>query len=236
MADPASPDHAPASPDHIHGSPGQVRASPDHVFAFPDDTPASYIKEDQDMDIDEVDPEEDQEMDFKDEDDKDWLMALVTPSTATLLVRQATPPSPLSTPAPLLIDPVSTFEIRGPSSAAPDAPHPVGSSYFFGVLILFSVNPVSECISVFPLFSRLEALHVRLDRVESIQTRAKSIEREIEKDVRWLEERHGDGDHMQDVLDVVQTKVAKLRYRVDNYPRDQVDTLRFDVDGLHKGA
>ncbi|GKA38930.1 hypothetical protein Tco_0731481, partial [Tanacetum coccineum] len=200
MADPASPDHAPASPDHIHGSPGQVRASPDHVFAFPDDTPASDIKEDQDMDIDEVDPEEDQEMDFKDEDDKDWLMALVTPSTATLIVRQATPPSPLSTPAPLLIDPVSTFEIRGPSSAAPDAPHPVGY------------------------------------RVESIQTRAKSIEREIEKDVRWLEEHHGDGDHMQDVLDVVQTKVAKLRYRVDNYPRDQVDTLRFDVDGLHKGA
>ncbi|GJX15077.1 hypothetical protein Tco_0206835 [Tanacetum coccineum] len=166
MADPASPDHLPASPnhilalpdhapslpDHIPGSPRQEPASPDHVFDFLDDDLAVDIEEDpeedQDMDIDEEDPEEDQEIDFEDdedewEDDDDWLMA----------------------PEKDYVH--STFEVGGPSSAAPDAPYPVG-------------RPLSVVASRIALHHQeLGALHV-----------------------------------------------LELRYRVDRYPREQVDALR----------
>ncbi|GJY77486.1 hypothetical protein Tco_0482602 [Tanacetum coccineum] len=105
-------------------------------------------------------------------------------------------------------------------------------------------------------------------------------EREIERGIRWLGERHDviqvrtlylvrkvdclsddqadriaiselqpltatnervqslsqDVEHVQDVLDVDETDVFELRYTVDAYPREQVDTLRVKVDGLHRGA
>ncbi|GKC72856.1 hypothetical protein Tco_1118739 [Tanacetum coccineum] len=197
MTDPASPDyvpislhHAPALPDHLRGSPGQMPTSPDHVFAFLDDDPTLDTEEDQDMDIDVEDPKEDQEIDFADEDDEwedeeDWLMAPVTPPTATSpvrLVRPATPPSPLSTHAPLPVDSImlpnyqtttsvttpwipptlrrfqherdhvhNTFEVRGPSFAAPDALHPIRCPIFM----------VASRVAFH--HQELEALHVRLD-------------------------------------------------------------------------
>ncbi|GKE39611.1 hypothetical protein Tco_1463016, partial [Tanacetum coccineum] len=125
----------------------------------------------------------------------------------------------------------------------------------------------------------LAALHVRLDRVESIQIELRRPEHEIMRDVGWLGERDEviqcrtlslvrrvdglsddwvddsiaisklqprmatfeervqtlveDGEYVQDVLDVVDTEIAKLRDIVDDYPRGQVDTLRHEVDGLH---
>ncbi|GKD19120.1 hypothetical protein Tco_1208278 [Tanacetum coccineum] len=39
-----------------------------------------------------------------------------------------------------------------------------------------------------------------------------------------------------DILDVVDIEVAELRDRVDDYPREHVDTLRVEVDGLHGSA
>ncbi|GKB05720.1 reverse transcriptase domain-containing protein [Tanacetum coccineum] len=45
-----------------------------------------------------------------------------------------------------------------------------------------------------------------------------------------------DDKYVQDVLDVVDTEIAELRDRVDDYPREQVDTLRVEVDGLHGSA
>ncbi|GKG13192.1 hypothetical protein Tco_0350152, partial [Tanacetum coccineum] len=65
------------------------------------------------MDIDKEDPKEDQDMDFKDddeirewEDDKDWLIALVTPSRATTPFRPNTQPLLFATSTPLPIDPI----------------------------------------------------------------------------------------------------------------------------------
>ncbi|GJZ15583.1 hypothetical protein Tco_0551260 [Tanacetum coccineum] len=94
----------------------------------------------------------------------------------------------------------------------------------------------------------LRTLHVIIDSAESIQTGLRRSEREIERDIRWLgkhydvieartlslmtatEERvqslSQDVEYMQDVLDVAKTEVFELRYRVDAYPRKQVDTLR----------
>ncbi|GJV51192.1 hypothetical protein Tco_1446933 [Tanacetum coccineum] len=116
-----SPDHAPALPNHLLRSPGPEPAFPDHVVDFLDDDLAVEIEEDPEedlgMDIDEEDPEEDQGMDFEDddeveewEDDEDWLIAPVTPPRATTLY--------------------TTYEVGGPSSAAPEAPHQVGHPLF----------------------------------------------------------------------------------------------------------
>ncbi|GJU09541.1 hypothetical protein Tco_1131937 [Tanacetum coccineum] len=55
----------------------------------------------------------------------------------------------------------------------------------------------------------------------------------IEERVQTLVE---DDKYVQDVLDVVDTEIAELRDRVDDYPREQVDTLRVEVDGLHGSA
>ncbi|GKE41609.1 hypothetical protein Tco_1468893, partial [Tanacetum coccineum] len=41
---------------------------------------------------------------------------------------------------------------------------------------------------------------------------------------------------VQDVLNVAETEVLELRYRVDAYPREQVDALRVEVDGLHEST
>ncbi|GJY47778.1 retrovirus-related pol polyprotein from transposon TNT 1-94 [Tanacetum coccineum] len=145
MADPASPDHLLTSPDHVHvspdhaptlldhipGSPEIVAASPHHVFAFPDDDISLDIKEDQNMDIDE----EDQEMDFDDEDDEweddnDWLMVPVTHLRAASLTRSNTPPLPLSTRAPLVIDPVMLSDYQTTTSdTTPWIPPTLHSDY-----------------------------------------------------------------------------------------------------------
>ncbi|GJV16785.1 hypothetical protein Tco_1362108 [Tanacetum coccineum] len=49
----------------------------------------------------------------------------------------------------------------------------------------------------------------------------------IEERVQTLVE---DEEYVQDVLDVVDTEIAELRDKVDDYPRKQVDTLRVEVD------
>nr|GEU40204.1 cyclic nucleotide-binding domain-containing protein [Tanacetum cinerariifolium] len=109
--------------------------------------------------------------------------------------------------------------------------------------------------TMFIVFFRLEelgALHVRVDKVESIQTGLRRSEWAIEKDIRWLGERYDvikartlslpwitaieervqllieDGEHVGDVPDVVETEVLELRYKVDNYPREHVDALRVE--------
>ncbi|GJS95041.1 putative reverse transcriptase domain-containing protein [Tanacetum coccineum] len=157
------------------------------------------------MDIDKEDPKEDQDMDFKDddeirewEDDKDWLIALEKDHYH------------------------STFEVGGPSSAASDAPHPVGRS----LLVVAAQVALHH--------QEIEALQVRADRIKSIQTRLRRSKRAIERDIGWLGERH----------DVIQARTLSLSgekasddsYRGessvtdigDAYPRKQVDALRVE--------
>ncbi|GJX33592.1 hypothetical protein Tco_0243447 [Tanacetum coccineum] len=138
-------------------------------------------------------------------DDKwedDWFMALVTPPKAALLTRPDTPPLPSSIPAPLPIDPFmfqqerdhvhSTFEVGGPSSAAPDAPHPVGRP--------FSV-----------VASRVALYHQDLGALHPWKTATEERVQSLSQDVEYV----------QDMLDVAETEVFELRYRVDAYPRKQ---------------
>ncbi|GJS95040.1 putative reverse transcriptase domain-containing protein [Tanacetum coccineum] len=154
----------------------------------------------------------------------------------------ADPASPNHLPAspdhaPALPDHMpSTFEVGGPSSAASDVPHPVR-------------RPLPVVAARVALHHQeIEDLQVRADRIESIQTGLKSSKRAIERDIRWLGERHDviqartlslvrkvdslsddqEIKHVADVLDVVETKVLELRYRVDAYPREQVDALRVE--------
>ncbi|GKC83228.1 putative reverse transcriptase domain-containing protein [Tanacetum coccineum] len=87
---------------------------------------------------------------------------------------------------------------RGPSLAAPDAPHPVGRPYFV----------VTSHVSLH--HQEIRALHVRVDRIESIQTGLRRSELAIERDI-WLGERHDDVEHVQDVLDVAETEVLEMR-------------------------
>ncbi|GKB50483.1 hypothetical protein Tco_0901236 [Tanacetum coccineum] len=223
-----SPGHAPALPNHLLRSPGPEPAFPDHVVDFLDDDLEVEIEEDPEedlgMDIDEEDPKEDQGMDFEDDDEveewkdeEDWLIAPVTPPRATTLY--------------------STYEVGGPSSAAPEAPHQVGRP--------FSVVAPRDVLH----HQELAALHVRLEGIESIQTELRRSKRAIVVDVGWLGERDGiiqrrtlslvrmtlveDEEYVQDVLDVVDIEIVELRDKVDDYPREQVDTLRVEVDGLH---
>nr|GEW22996.1 reverse transcriptase domain-containing protein [Tanacetum cinerariifolium] len=48
----------------------------------------------------------------------------------------------------------------------------------------------------------------------------------VEERVQTLVE---DGEYVQDVLDVVNTKIAELRDVVDDYPHGKVDTLRLEI-------
>ncbi|GKB77222.1 hypothetical protein Tco_0944117 [Tanacetum coccineum] len=70
----------------------------------------------------------------------------------------------------------NTFEVRGPSLAAPDALHPIRCSIFM----------VASRVAFH--HQELEALHVRLDRFESIQTGLRRLERKIKRDIKWLGE------------------------------------------------
>ncbi|GJW99851.1 hypothetical protein Tco_0183765 [Tanacetum coccineum] len=158
--------------------------SPDHVFNFPandptleledpamevEEDPIEDLKEDLDMDIDE-----DEEDEW--EEDDDWLMALVTPPRAASLTRSETPPLPID---PIMLSgyqittsdflpwiPLtqpSTYEVGGPSSAVPKAPHPVG-------------RPLSIVASRVALHHReIRALCVRADKMKDMQTRALSL-------------------------------------------------------------
>ncbi|GKD14389.1 hypothetical protein Tco_1198796 [Tanacetum coccineum] len=153
------------------------------------------------MDIDEEDPKEDHDIDFEDDEKIE-----------------------------------DTFEVGGPLSAASDVPHLVR-------------RPLPVVVARVALHHQeIEDLQVRADRIESIQTGLKSSERAIERDIGWLGERHDviqartlslvrkvdnlsddqEIKHVADVLDVVETKVLELRYRVDAYPRKQVDALRVE--------
>nr|GEU33573.1 hypothetical protein [Tanacetum cinerariifolium] len=75
-----------------------------------------------------------------------------------------------------------------------------------------SDDQVANSIAILELQPRMTAAE---DRVESLA-----------QDVK----------HVQDVLDVAETKVVELRYRVDAYSREQVDAFRVEVDGLHKST
>ncbi|GJU53074.1 ribonuclease H-like domain-containing protein [Tanacetum coccineum] len=103
------------------------------------------------------------------------------------------------------------------SSAAPDASHLVGRP----LLVVASRVALHH--------QEIRTSQVRAYRIESIQTRLRRSEQVIKKDIGWLRER----------LDVIQARalslidVLELRYREDNYPREQVDALRVEVDGLH---
>ncbi|GKB32181.1 hypothetical protein Tco_0871582 [Tanacetum coccineum] len=101
----------------------------------------------------------------------------------------------------------STFEVRGPSSVVSDTLHLVGHL----------LSMVASRVTLH--YQELRALHVRLDRTPSLVRKVDHL-----------------SDDQEDVFDVVQTEVTELWYRVDGYPREQVDTLRVDVDGLHQGA
>ncbi|GJR41994.1 hypothetical protein Tco_1310097 [Tanacetum coccineum] len=114
------------------------------------------------------------------EEDDDWLMAPVTPPRVVSLTRSETPP--------LLIDPImlsgyhittpdflpwipptepSTYEVGGPSSAVPEAPHSMG-------------RPFSIVASRVTLHHReIGALCMRADKMENMQTRALSLVRKV---------------------------------------------------------
>nr|GEV50430.1 hypothetical protein [Tanacetum cinerariifolium] len=96
---------------------------------------------------------------------------------------------------------------------APEAPHLVGRP--------FSIVASRDALH----HHDLAALHVRLEGVESTQTELRRFERAIFRDVRWLREH-----------DEIIQQIAELIDRVDDYPREQVDTLRVEVDGLHRSA
>ncbi|GKE50505.1 hypothetical protein Tco_1481763 [Tanacetum coccineum] len=102
-------------------------------------------EEDQGMDFENDDEVEEWE------DEEDWLIEIDTPPRATTHVRPYTPPLSFVTSGPLPINPImlpdhqittldflpwipptqhryqhSIYKVGGPSSAAPEAPHPVG--------------------------------------------------------------------------------------------------------------
>nr|GEX42704.1 hypothetical protein [Tanacetum cinerariifolium] len=247
----ASPDHAPALPDHLRGSPGPEPAFPDHVVDFPNNDLVVEIKEDpkedQGMDIDEEDPDEDWGVDFEDddgveewEDDEKWLIAPVTPPRAATPVRLNMPPLSFATSTPLLIDPIrySTYEVGGPSSAILEAPHPVG-------------RPLSVVASRDVLrHQELACLHVRLNGVESIQTKVRRSERAIVRDVRWVGERNEiiqcrtlslvrrvnglSDDRVADSIAI--SELQRRMYTMEERVQTLVDTLRVEVDVLHGSA
>ncbi|GKA90620.1 putative ribonuclease H-like domain-containing protein [Tanacetum coccineum] len=68
------------------------------------------------------------------------------------------------------------------------------------------------------------------DEIDSIQTGFRRSEQAIERDIRWLGERH---DVIQARTLSLVRKILELRYRVDAYPHEQVNALRVEVDGMH---
>ncbi|GJS13110.1 phospholipase-like protein [Tanacetum coccineum] len=241
---PASPDHSPVLPDHLPRAPGPEPEFHDHVVDFLDDDLVVEIEEaleeDQDMNIDEEDPKEDQGMDFENddeveewEDNEDWLIVIDTLPRATTPVRPDTPPLSFVTSGPLLINPImlpnhqittldflpwipptqhkyqhNTYKVGGPSSAAPEAPHPVG-------------RPLSIVASRVALHHQeIGALHVREDRMESVQTKARKVERAIVRDIRWLGQRD----------DSIQARTLSLVRRVDAFEQKTRD---MDMEDMH---
>ncbi|GJT39052.1 hypothetical protein Tco_0938917 [Tanacetum coccineum] len=220
--------------------------SPNYVFDFPTNDPAlkledpvMEVEEDSDEEPEEnpeEEPEEDSNMDVdKDEEDEweedeweeddDWLM-IATP--------EFLPWIPLTQP--------NTYEVGGPSSAIPNAPHPVG-------------RPLLVVASRVALHHKeIRALHVRADEMESKQTRTLSLVRKVDglsdaqvadsisigkfqPKITIIEEGvkivTGQGELVASKLDDTETQVLEMRDIVDNNPHRQVDALREEVDGLH---
>ncbi|GKE60872.1 hypothetical protein Tco_1511239 [Tanacetum coccineum] len=110
-----------------------------------------------------------------------------------------------------------TYEVGGPSSATPKAPHPVRHP--------LSIVAFRDALH----HQELIPLHVRLDGVESIQTELRRSEWVIVRDVGWLGERD---EIILDVLDVVDIEIVELRDRVDDYPQTTLQEARADIQDL----
>ncbi|GJX06034.1 hypothetical protein Tco_0193966 [Tanacetum coccineum] len=191
---PASPDHAPALPDHIPGAHGPEPAFPDHVVDFPDADLEVEIeegpKDDQDMDIDEEDPEEDQVINFEDDDDE---------------VQEFQH---------------DTYEVGGLSLATPEAPHLVGHPLS---VVAFRDAAPPEARSFTHYTRRTLSLVRRVDGLSDDRVADSIAISELQPRMATIEERVQtlveDGEFVQDVLDVVDTEIAELKDRVDDYPR-----------------
>ncbi|GKA39657.1 hypothetical protein Tco_0732208 [Tanacetum coccineum] len=140
------------------------------------------------------------------------------------------------------IDEPSTYEVGGPSSTVPEAPHLVG-------------RPLLVVASRVALHHReIGALCMRADKMENMQTRALSLVRKVdgvsdaqvadsiaipelqprmtavEEGVQTLAEH---GVLVASKLDETDTQVLEMMDIVNNYPRGQVDALREEMGGLH---
>ncbi|GJU34698.1 hypothetical protein Tco_1183052 [Tanacetum coccineum] len=196
---------------------------------------------------------EDKEDEWKGDDD--WLMALVTPPRAASLTISETQPLPID---PIMlsgyqittsnfypwIPPTqpSTYKVGCPSSAVPEASHPVG-------------RPLLVVAARVALHHReIGALCVRAHNMEDMQYHALSFVRKVdgvsdaqmadniaiaelqprmtvvEEGVQTSAEQ---GKLVTSKLDETKTQVLEMRDIVDNYPRGQVDTLREEMDELH---
>nr|GFA01266.1 hypothetical protein [Tanacetum cinerariifolium]GFA25671.1 hypothetical protein [Tanacetum cinerariifolium]GFA82943.1 hypothetical protein [Tanacetum cinerariifolium] len=116
---------------------------PFHVFDFPANDPVLEL-EDPVIEVKE-DPEENLDMDINEDEEDEWEEDEFLPWIP--------PTQP------------NTYEVGGPSSAVPKAPHPVG-------------RPLSVLASRVVLHHReIEELCVRADKMEDMQTRALSLVR-----------------------------------------------------------
>nr|GEW68755.1 hypothetical protein [Tanacetum cinerariifolium] len=259
---PASPDHVPVIPDHLPGSPGPEPTFLDHVVDFPDDDLAVEIeegpKEDQDMNINEEDPMEDQGMDFETddeieeyEDDEDWLITPVTPPRAVTPVYSTYKvggPSSTEPEAPHLVghplsivafcDALHHQELTALHVRLDGVESIQTEVRWFERAIMRDVGWLGERDEI--IQRRTLSLVRRVDGLSDDRVADSIVILELPPRMNTIEEilqtLIGDAEYIQDVLDVVDTKIAELRDRVDDYPCKQVDTLRVEVDGLHGSA
>nr|GEY45012.1 hypothetical protein [Tanacetum cinerariifolium]GEY71947.1 hypothetical protein [Tanacetum cinerariifolium] len=127
------------------------------------------------------------------EDDEDWLIAPVTPPRVATPVRPDTPPLSFATSRPLPIDPIML----------PD--HQITTLEF-----LPWIPPTQHRFQHSTY--EIATLHVRADMMESIQTKAREVERAMVKYIRWL----GKCDES------IQDRTLSLVKRVDGLSDDWV--------------
>nr|GFB07141.1 hypothetical protein [Tanacetum cinerariifolium] len=164
---------------------------PNHVFNFSANDPAPRLEDpvleveenpmedlEEDLDID-IDEDEDEKDEWEEDDDR--LIATFTPPRADSSTRSETPPLPIDpimlygyqiTTSDFLpwipLTQPSTYEVRGLSSVIPEAPYPVGRPF----LVVASRVALHH--------KEIEALCVRADKMENMQTCALSLVRKVD--------------------------------------------------------
>ncbi|GJX89640.1 hypothetical protein Tco_0341654 [Tanacetum coccineum] len=230
------PEDEPVHPEPALAAPEPTPPSLDHVFDFPaeepepepDKVPANmngWIE--WDVSLGNLRNDEEDELDIFMEDnekeewdvDEDWLMAPVTPLRVTVL-------------------PSSTYEVGGPSTAAPELPFPVGRLFS---VVVDSVAVHHEEIGGLGVRTEnlehaLGKLTMKTGEVSDAQVKDSIAIGEIRPKVTTLEGQvkvlANQHDLMINKVVEVESHVLKIKDRVDAHPCDQVAGLRGDVDRI----